>query len=234
MAEELGIPHKEQKMIPPLELGFQLLLAGVLGGLVGLERERKHWYAGLRTHMLVCIGSTLIMIVSQYGFEQIIRSGLIVLDPSRVAAQVVSGIGFLGAGTILFWKNKIKGLTTAASLWSVAAVGLAIGGGLYLAAFITTALIVMTLALLKPVEKLFFGSSLVREIKIYTTKGFSLDSLNNNIKSLNLVSFDIKIDHVHEKEIISFFAECDSNFDVMHLIDEIKKVPGIEHIELID
>jgi len=221
-------------MISNLELSLQLLMAGVLGGFVGLERERKSWYAGLRTHMLVCIGSTLIMIVSQYGFEQIIRSGLIVLDPSRIAAQVVSGIGFLGAGTILFWKNKIKGLTTAASLWSVAAVGLAIGGGLYLAAFITTALIVITLALLKPVERMFFGSSFVKEIRLYTVKNFSLKQLDKMLKTIHLLSFDIKIDTNHQKEMISLFAECKSNSHLLVFIDEAKKIPGIEHIEIID
>lgn len=107
-------------MISHFDIAFQLTMGGILGGLVGLERERKSRYARLRTHMLVCIGSTLIMIVSQYGFEKIVHTGLIVVDPSRIAAQVVSGIGFPGAGT----KNKIKGLTTAASLWAVAAVGL--------------------------------------------------------------------------------------------------------------
>src|ERR1700722_8647947 len=128
-------------MASHVEMILQLMMAGILGGLVGLERERKSWFAGLRTHMLVCMGSTLVMIVSQHGFEKVVHAGLVVLDPSRVAAQVVSGIGFLGAGTILFWKNKIKGLTTAASIWAVAAVGLAIGGGLYVEALVTTILI---------------------------------------------------------------------------------------------
>lgn len=87
--------------------------------------------AGLRTHMLVCLGAALVMIVSAYGFNDIISAYRIVLDPSRVAAQVVSGIGFLGAGTILFLRQQvIRGLTTAASLWTVAAIGLAVGCGL--------------------------------------------------------------------------------------------------------
>lgn len=221
-------------MISHFEIAFQLFMAGILGGLVGLERERKSWYAGLRTHMLVCIGSTLIMIVSQYGFEKIVHAGLIVLDPSRIAAQVVSGIGFLGAGTILFWKNKIKGLTTAASLWAVAAVGLSIGGELYVAAIITTILIVITLAVLKPIEKFFFGLSSVKEIKLYAGKDFSLMLLDDVLKNVDLSSFDLKIERTNEKEIIHLVIEYKSRTNLLDLANEIRKLKGVESIEIID
>ena len=118
-------------MLTNYEIILRLLTAAILGGFVGLERERLEWVAGLRTHMLVCLGAALVMIVSAYGFNDIISAYRIVLDPSRVAAQVVSGIGFLGAGTILFLRQQvIRGLTTAASLWTVAAIGLAVGCGL--------------------------------------------------------------------------------------------------------
>lgn len=90
--------------------------AALLGGLVGFERERLLWAAGLRTHMLVCIGSCLVIIVSAYGFQDVLGQKNVVFDPSRIAAQVVSGVGFLGAGTILFRGEAVKGLTTAASL----------------------------------------------------------------------------------------------------------------------
>src|SRR5471032_3100591 len=113
-------------MLSNVELISRLILAAALGGVIGIERERMSWAAGLRTHMLVCVGSTLIMIVSTYGFNEVLRSG-VVLDPSRMAAQVVSGIGFLGAGAILLRGEIVRGLTTAASLWSVAAIGLAGG-----------------------------------------------------------------------------------------------------------
>ena len=116
-------------MLSQTELICRLLLAAVLGSLIGFERERMSWAAGLRTHMLVSVGSALIMIVSSFGFADILDNPHVILDPSRVAAQVVSGIGFLGAGSILLRGEVIRGLTTAASLWSVAAVGLAIGGG---------------------------------------------------------------------------------------------------------
>jgi putative Mg2+ transporter-C (MgtC) family protein len=142
-------------MLPDQDIVLRLVLAAALGAAVGLERERLEWVAGLRTHMLVCLGSALVMIVSAYGFNDVISAYRIVLDPSRVAAQVVSGIGFLGAGTILFLRQQvIRGLTTAASLWTVAAVGLAVGGGLYLAAIVTTALIVVILALVARLQAL--------------------------------------------------------------------------------
>lgn len=144
-------------MLTDHDIVLRLMLAAVLGAAVGLERERLEWVAGLRTHMLVCLGSALVMIVSSYGFNDVISAYRIVLDPSRVAAQVVSGIGFLGAGTILFLRQQvIRGLTTAASLWTVAAVGLAVGSGLYVAAICTTALIVVILALVKPIENRLF------------------------------------------------------------------------------
>ena len=140
-------------MLPATDLIARLLLAALLGSLIGLERERLHWVAGLRTHMLVCVGSTLIMIVSAYGFAAVLDHPDIALDPSRMAAQVVSGIGFLGAGTILLRQEIVRGLTTAASLWVVAAIGLAVGGGLYLAAVSTTVLILAILMGLKPLER---------------------------------------------------------------------------------
>jgi putative Mg2+ transporter-C (MgtC) family protein len=134
----------------------RLVLAAILGSVVGLERERKEWAAGLREHMLVCLGSALFMIVSAYGFVEVLKPGSVILDPSRVAAQVVTGIGFLGAGTILVRGETIRGLTTAASLWAIAAVGLAIGGGMYVAGIFTTALLLIILAVVKPLERLLY------------------------------------------------------------------------------
>lgn len=118
---------------------LRLALAGALGGLIGLERELREREAGLRTHLLVALGSGLFTIVSAYGFTSI-RT-----DPTRIAAQIVTGIGFLGAGAILRQGSSIRGLTTAATLWVVAAVGLAAGAGYYSAALITTALVLLAL-----------------------------------------------------------------------------------------
>jgi len=142
-------------MISNGDIVLRLLTAAALGSLIGLERERLLWTAGIRTHMLVCVGACLIMIVSAYGFQNATRMEHVMLDPSRIAAQVVSGIGFLGAGAILLKGNVVRGLTTAASIWAVAALGLAAGGGLYFAAVMATLVILIILAGIKPLEDLY-------------------------------------------------------------------------------
>ncbi len=133
-------------MLGTQETIIRLIIAAAAGSVIGFERERLQWAAGLRTHMLVCVGSCLVMIVSAFGFSEVLGNKNVVLDPSRIAAQVVSGIGFLGAGTILLRGEVVRGLTTAASLWAVAAIGLAVGAGLYLAALTTTLIVLLILA----------------------------------------------------------------------------------------
>lgn len=144
-------------MISDVEVVLRLLTAAVLGSVIGVNRSRLAWTAGLRTHMLVSVGAALAVIVSAYGFNHALQQDHVVLDPSRIAAQVISGIGFLGAGTILFLQKEqvIRGLTTAAGLWAVASIGLAAGTGLYVPAFAATAILWVILALLKPLEQKF-------------------------------------------------------------------------------
>ena len=125
-----------------MELTIRLMLALLLGGAIGIEREYRAKEAGFRTHFLVALGSALFCLVSQFGF------GVDLKDSSRVAAQVVSGIGFLGAGTIIFQKNVVRGLTTAAGLWVTAAIGIACRTGMYLAAVLTTAMVLLGLEVL--------------------------------------------------------------------------------------
>jgi putative Mg2+ transporter-C (MgtC) family protein len=126
---------------------LRLALAAALGGLIGVERELREREAGLRTHLLVALGSALFTIVSAYGFHAFLTSGQSVVraDPTRIAAQIVTGIGFLGAGAIIRQGLSVRGLTTAATLWVVAAIGLAAGAGYYSAAVITTALVLFSL-----------------------------------------------------------------------------------------
>jgi putative Mg2+ transporter-C (MgtC) family protein len=126
---------------------LRLALAALLGGLIGVERELREREAGLRTHLLVSLGSALFTIVGAYGFQAFLDSGASVVraDPTRIAAQIVTGIGFLGAGAIIRQGLSVRGLTTAATLWVVAAVGLASGAGYYSVAVITTALVLLAL-----------------------------------------------------------------------------------------
>ena len=126
---------------------LRLALAAILGGLIGVERELREREAGLRTHLLVALGSALFTIVGAYGFDAFLNTGASVVraDPTRIAAQIVTGIGFLGAGAIIRQGLSVRGLTTAATLWVVAAVGLAAGAGYYSVAVITTALVLIAL-----------------------------------------------------------------------------------------
>ena len=124
---------------------LHIIIAALLGGIIGLEREYRAKEAGFRTHFLVALGSALFMVVSQYGFAEILRHPGVSLDPSRVAAQVVSGIGFIGAGTIIFQKHVVRGLTTAAGLWVTSAIGLAGGAGMYVLSITTTVLVLLCL-----------------------------------------------------------------------------------------
>lgn len=141
-----------------LDIVARLILAGLLGGIVGLERKAHLKDAGLRTHFVVSVGGALFMIVSKYAFIDVVGIHGIVLDPSRVAAQVVSGIGFLGAGTIIFQRNAVRGLTTAAGLWTTAGIGLAAGSGLYVISICGALLVTGGLIGLKWLERRLVGS----------------------------------------------------------------------------
>lgn len=136
-----------------MEILFQLLLAVLLGGLVGLEREYKGKHAGLRTYALVCLGSALFTIIAFEVSQVFLETPGVSVDPTRVIQAVATGIGFIGAGVIIFQKNIIKGLTTAASLWVVAAIGVAIGAKLYFPALFTALLAIGILIGLKIIKK---------------------------------------------------------------------------------
>ena len=142
-------------MLNDAEIIIRLVLSLILSGLIGLERQMHRRTAGLRTHILVSLGSCLIMLTSLYIFD--IYKNEVPLDPARIAAGVITRIGFLGAGTIIREREGVKGLTTAASLWVVAGIGLATGCGFYKAALFTTILALLTLFFLKYIERIMFG-----------------------------------------------------------------------------
>jgi putative Mg2+ transporter-C (MgtC) family protein len=147
----------------------RLILALVLGGLVGIERERKNQPAGFRTHVVLCVGSALMMLTSIYMADMFNAKEPGVprtTDPGRIAAQVVSGVGFLGGGAILRMGVTIRGLTTAASLWSTAGVGLAVGCGYYYGAVLMTLLMLATLSVLSSVEHVLFRSKSMRTLLV--------------------------------------------------------------------
>ncbi|MGE4357186.1 MAG: MgtC/SapB family protein [Candidatus Omnitrophota bacterium] len=175
-------------MFSDREIILRLVISVILGGLIGLEREAHGRAAGLRTHILVCLGSCLIMFTSMHLYE--VYKGLTQVDPTRIAAQVVSGIGFLGAGTILRFRASVRGLTTAASLWTVAGLGLAIGSGLYKVAYFTTILALIVLVLLNKLEKIWLKKDWYKFIEI-ETRG-ELRQLEEVRKVLSLYDVEIK------------------------------------------
>ncbi|MDF2644639.1 MAG: magnesium transporter MgtC [Paenibacillus sp.] len=152
--------------ITELELTIRILLAAGLGGLVGLEREWSNHAAGLRTHILVCIGSTAIMLLSIYGFSDFVNEPQVRVDPARLAAQVISGIGFLGAGTIMRTGLTVSGLTTAASVWVVAAIGLCVGAGFLYCAVLATVMVLLSLVVLNKWEKYLMRNRRTMEVVI--------------------------------------------------------------------
>lgn len=145
-----------------LDFALRLFVAGAMGILIGLEREYRAKEAGYRTHFLVALGSALMMIVSQYGFMDVLKTDLIRVDPSRIAAQVVSGIGFIGAGTIILQKQIVRGLTTAAGIWATSGIGLAVGAGMYAIGIAATLLVLLGLETLS----YFFKSIGLRNMMI--------------------------------------------------------------------
>jgi len=141
--------------IDEIEILIRLSIALVLGGIIGFEREQSNHAAGFRTNILVCVGACLLMLLSIYGFSDFVNEINVRVDPARLAAAVITGVGFLGAGTILYTGKKISGLTTAASLWVVAAIGLAVGAGCYFASIAVMILVVLTLWLFNKLEARF-------------------------------------------------------------------------------
>lgn len=164
------------------EMVVRLLCATGLGGLIGLEREWTNHAAGLRTHMLVCIGSTVIMLLSIYGFSEFVTEGNVRLDPARLAAQVISGIGFLGAGAILRNGSTVSGLTTAASIWVVAAIGLCVGSGFYFVSAVATLFVLISLFGLNKLEKHWLHAKRVQELVVKAT--LSNGSLGNIVSAI--------------------------------------------------
>lgn len=171
-------------------LVLRLLVAGMLGAIIGLDREYRAKEAGFRTHFLVSLGSALFMIISQYGFGDLVRAGGANYDGARVAAQIVSGIGFLGAGTIIFHKQFIRGLTTAAGLWSTAGIGMAVGGGMYFIGVAATVLVLIGLEVLT----LAFGKIGLSSVSItfYTSDKGNLELVTEEIhkRRYHLVSYN--------------------------------------------
>ncbi len=214
-----------------LAIVLRILAAVICGGIIGLERELKNRPAGLRTYMLVCLGSCLIMLTNQYIY-QATASG----DPMRLGAQVVSGIGFLGAGTIIVTRhNQIKGLTTAAGLWSSAGVGLALGVGFYEAALVAGVAIFTILTVLQYWDNHINSKTKAVEIYIVLDEDVPLGDFIHEIRQLGLKINNIQIDGngSPEEGARGFLATLRSPKRCDHdvLIENVKKIKGVSYLE---
>lgn len=221
-------------MISETQIILRILLGAALGAIIGIERERDNQPAGLRTHMILVIGATLAMVLSVNLGYLFARPGT-PADPARLAAQVISGIGFLGAGAILRYGFNVKGLTTATSMWTMAIVGMAVGAGYYLVGVATTALMLIVLALLNTIEKRWVRKSVSRFIEIQADyhKGL-VKSVRNTISSFtnDTVSFTIQ-KHIKNKRIrIQVVARIDHDQTLEDMIEALSDVEGVRNLKV--
>jgi putative Mg2+ transporter-C (MgtC) family protein len=221
-------------MITEMDIIVRLLVAAVLGGLVGFERERNNQPAGLRTHIILVVGAALAMTLSiniAMEFRPLVPNG----DPARLAAQVISGIGFLGVGAIIRYGPNVKGLTTATSMWSMAIIGLAVGSGYFLILIFATLLLLVTLIVINEIEKRFIKHRITSQLSITTVE--RRDMLNK----LRLVidkhasidpglSIQKDFQHKRSKYVMTFKLNKGETID--NLLSDINEIEGIRSIKL--
>ena len=214
-----------------LAVALRIFTAVIVGGLIGLERGMKNRPAGLRTYMVVCVGACLIMLTNQYLY-QVSGNG----DPMRLGAQVVSGIGFLGAGTIIVTKhNQIKGLTTAAGLWAAAGVGLALGVGFYEAALGAGVLIFFVLTGLQKLDNRVRSKTRSMGVYIEISDTMHIGTLVREVRELGIDIEDIQLEHdtVPEDGARSLIAtlKCKKRTDHLVLMESIREIEGVIYLE---
>lgn len=222
----------------------RLVVAAILGGIVGIERGSGDKPAGFRTHILVCVGSALFMLVSIFGFGDVegVASPMEGdygqrRDSARIAAQVVSGIGFLGAGTILHEGLTIRGLTTAASLWIVSAIGLAVGSGMYFISAAATVITMITLVTFHTWEKRFAVTnrsdrSFIRVIG-KNRAGFITDITGQlSLSSVQVKSLNVKTDKVKSNLCLELYLKIGkSNTDVLDIVRQLEQIDGVISVQ---
>lgn len=217
-------------MLSTKEVALRLILSVLLSGIIGVERESIKRPAGLRTHILVCVGSTLVMLTSIYIFDMF--KELTSLQPDRLGAQVISGIGFLGAGTIIRQGDTVRGLTTAASLWAVACIGIAIGAGFYLGAIISLLLVLVTLLSFSKIEKRIKVRRNYLNLKITAINKPGqlgkickiIGDLGGHILNIELVPEDDQI------EIVNLIIKIPNISLKNDLIDKLNKEEGVINV----
>ncbi|WP_407271268.1 MgtC/SapB family protein [Radiobacillus sp. PE A8.2] len=219
-------------------MAFRLIFASILCGVIGMERELKSHPAGFRTHMLVGIGSCLMMLLSLYGFDSFIKtySDIVNIDPARIPSYVISGIGFLGAGTIIFHGNTVKGLTTAASIWVVAGIGLISGIGMYGLAVLATVLVTVSLNL-SQLENFIQKKNTTKQIVVISSKFRDLPSIIKTLQSCDVNIHGCSIskmkNHEEYNEKIMFIFKCKKleTSTLLNLYENLYEVSGVIKVD---
>lgn len=221
-----------------LTIIFRMGLAIIVGGFIGLERDIKQRAAGIRTHMLVCLGAAIVMMTNQYIFMSFPDAQI---DITRMGAQVVSGIGFIGAGTILVTSEyRIKGLTTAAGLWAAAAIGLAIGIGFYEIALVGGLAILVIMILLRPFKHYILDHINPSDISLIVHTKDGLNSFIKLVSQYDVKIFDLKVEkelmiNDDEKDLIFFVSlELGDQVDEEDLLEKLRMLPHIEDVVEVD
>lgn len=212
---------------------MKILLASICGGLIGLEREIKGRPAGLKTFSLVCMGSTLVMITNDYIYEYL---SLGMSDPARMAAQVISGIGFLGAGSIMVTgHNQVKGLTTAAALWVTAALGISIGSGFYFGGISSLIVIYITSFIYRYIDRKIMERSRIMRINIEgEDEEFMLKLAEYlNERQVKVLSFHRKSENMWYKDGTFAMIEMDFGKTTLHqeVLEQLRKIEGLRYVE---
>lgn len=231
----------EELTISYFETTVRLLLTAVLCGLIGLERETRDQPAGFRTHILLGLGAALFTLVSAFGFPEFTDAALqsngrgVQFDPTRIAAQIVTGVGFLGAGAIIRRGADVRGLTTAASIWSAAAIGMAAGAGFYFGAVATTAVVLATLYLLRGV-RMFVVSRFGTQFGVL---GIDLESSGREISAVTqaLERYGVQIRNTDaeiedDQAHYSLQLRIPPNRNVQEMLTEISTLPGVRRVEI--
>ena len=225
-------------MVSDGELFFRLVLSCVLGGVIGYERQSRRKSAGLRTNILVCLGSCLVMLLSQAIYQEV--EGLTNADPARLAAQVVSGIGFLGAGAIMKEGLTVTGLTTAACLWVVAGVGLAVGSGFYSGALLSTALVFVTLGSLSRLDEWVDHEKNFVLCVCTIDKPGQLMHISSCLDDLQLKTHGVKVKADEDEVDMSGDRLLYIDFEIYNkqgvksvvIVDAVRRIPGVHSVDI--
>jgi len=203
---------------------IKLIVAAILGGIIGLERQIRDKPAGLRTNILICVGSTLFMSIST-KVAQVLGG-----DPTRIAAQIISGIGFLGAGAVLHSHGFVLGLTTAATIWVVAGVGMALGSGMYLVALFATAMSLVTLYFLSFIEDKIQGRRLYSYALVVSDLNQALASIHRVLQqsSVTAASFNFKKEAGHYRVWFNLVIPRDTNIKIIQHLSEVPEIIQVE------